>query len=139
MPVTSNDRPRQGWDVLAEPCDVELWRKEVGALVADLGGDGRAVEVARHGVSELLTNVITHVEDRACRLEVLRDENGICVRVFDRSRVVPAVRVAPWDAETGRGLWLLREMADAMGYVLTASGKWVWFRIAVPDAGRVAA
>lgn len=127
------------WELTARPQDVELWRKEVAAAVVALGGDGEGVALAQLGVSELLTNAIKHVTDPACRLEVRRDHGRIWVRLFDRSRGAPAVLSPDWEAESGRGLWLLREMADGLGYVLTASGKWVWFRISLPEPDRTAA
>ncbi len=127
------------WQLTVAAQDIALWRKQVGVAIDLLGGGRDAVEVAQLGVSELLANVVTHVDDPSCRLEVLRVERAACVRLFDRSRQVPAVRVPDWEAERGRGLWLLREVADGMGYALTGSGKWVWFRVALPDAGQVAA
>jgi serine/threonine-protein kinase RsbW len=141
--VTATSQAAQGdgygWELTARPQDVELWRKEVAVAVAALGGDRDGVELAQLGVSELLTNALKHVDDPACRLEVYRDRGGIWVRLFDRSRGVPAVLAPDWETESGRGLWLLREMADGLGYVLTASGKWVWIRISLPGPGQVAA
>jgi serine/threonine-protein kinase RsbW len=130
---------RYAWTFTVLAQDVELWRKEIGAAVSALGGESEVLETVQLGVSELLANVLAHVADPVCRLEVLRDGCGICVRLFDHSREVPAVLAPDGEAERGRGLWLLREMADGLGYVLTASGKCVWFRVAVPCAGRVAA
>ncbi|MCK1796908.1 ATP-binding protein [Streptomyces sp. XM4193] len=115
-------------ELVAQPSGIEFWRRQVAHLVRELGGDPGAVAVARLGVSELLSNVCKHVGDRRCRLEVEREGAGVCVRLFDRSPQVPAVRVPRWDAEEGRGLWLLREMADALGYTCVPDGKWVWFR-----------
>ncbi|MBU7598566.1 ATP-binding protein [Streptomyces sp. P38-E01] len=116
------------WELRIRPEDLESWRRQVAHVVRELGGDYGAVAVARLGVSELLSNVCKHVGDRRCRLEVEREGAGVRVRLFDRSPQVPAVRVPTWDAEEGRGLWLLREMADALGYTCTPDGKWVWFR-----------
>ncbi|MDB1088071.1 ATP-binding protein [Streptomyces sp. ACA25] len=129
------DGTGHAWELRAEATTLGLWRKEVAMAVAKLGGNCEAVEVARLGVSELLSNVAAHVADPACRLEVLRDQGGIRVQLFDHSPVAPAVLTPRWEAERGRGLWLLRELADGLGYVLTPSGKWVWFVInsAEPD------
>lgn len=33
------------------------------------------------------------------------------------------------EAEEGRGLWLVREMAQALGYTCVPGGKWVWFTV----------
>ena len=142
MTVTAQDAQDDGvyaWDLTVRAQDIELWRKEVAVAVAALNGDGEAVSLAQLGVSELLANTFKHVDDPACRLEVERQGRAVYVRLFDRSRQVPAVLVPDWEAECGRGLWLLREMADGLGYTLLADGKWVWFRCALPQPGRAAA
>ncbi|MCE7082828.1 ATP-binding protein [Streptomyces sp. ST2-7A] len=127
---------RHAWELTASKQDIALWREKAGAAVAALGGGSEAVETARLGVSELLANVVAHVADPRCRLEVTRDESGIRVRLFDRSRRPPAVLRPNWESEHGRGLWLVRELSEALGYVLTGSGKWVWFRVGAPAPGR---
>lgn len=131
MTVTShvlNEQHGFGWDLVAKPSAIGSWRRQVADCVRGLGGDAEAVAVARLGVSELLSNVCKHVEDQRCRLVIERDGGRACVRLFDRSPQVPAVTVPAWDAEEGRGLWMLRERADALGYTCTPRGKWVWFR-----------
>ncbi|WP_374203315.1 ATP-binding protein [Streptomyces sp. ST2-7A] len=73
--------------------------------------------------------------DRRCRLEVRRDGDTVRVRLFDRSRRVPAVLVPGWESESGRGLWLLREMTAALGYTCVPEGKWVWFTVPLTTPG----
>lgn len=126
-------QPVYQWELRVRSQELEHWRDQVGCVLKELGGDASAVAVARLGVSELLSNVCKHVGDRRCRLVVEREGVSVCVRLFDRSPQVPAVRVPAWDAEEGRGLWLLREMADELGYTCTPGGKWVWFRCRVPQ------
>ncbi|MFD6691132.1 ATP-binding protein, partial [Streptomyces bacillaris] len=102
-------------------------------LVRGLGAAPQAVEVARLGVSELLSNVLKHVEGRWCCLTVCQSQlTVVVVQVLDRSPGVPSVRCPAWDAESGRGLWLLREMADGFGCFRHVwddgvVGKSVWF------------
>ncbi|MDB1087693.1 ATP-binding protein [Streptomyces sp. ACA25] len=117
------------WALKVTVQDLAHWRGEAGTAVAALGGDRGAVEVVRLGVSELLSNVCRHVEDRRCRLEVRRVDDAVLAQVFDRSLKVPAVLVPDAEEESGRGLWLLREMTRALGYVCTPDGKWVWFTV----------
>ncbi|GAB3117357.1 hypothetical protein GCM10027160_27740 [Streptomyces calidiresistens] len=104
-------------------------REEVASLVREWGGCPDTVALVRLGVSELITNVIKHVEDPRCRLEVHHLGSEIRVRLFDRAREVPAVTVPAWDAEGGRGLWLLRDMTTGLGYTCVPGGKWVWFTV----------
>lgn len=120
---------RLAWVLTVMAPDIEQWRKEIAAAVTELGGGREAVDVARLGVTELLANVAEHVADPECCLQLVWDTNSVCVRLFDRSLALPAASAAADDAERGRGLWLLRELTDGLGYVLTGSGKWVWFRI----------
>ncbi|MDB1087977.1 ATP-binding protein [Streptomyces sp. ACA25] len=126
-PVTEHGET--SWAIVAQARDIARWRRVVGATVRAWGGDPAAVEVARLGVSELLSNVCKHVPDRRCLLKVRQDGQGVLVEVYDGSPQVPAVLVPGGDAEEGRGLWLLREMTGAMGYTLVPGGKGVWFTV----------
>ncbi|UED83270.1 ATP-binding protein [Streptomyces profundus] len=122
-----------GWALTVNAGAIEYWRREVGALVAQLGASREAVELARLGVSELLSNVSKHVESRWCCLTVCQSRLAVVVvQVLDRSPVYPVVHTPAWDAESGRGLWLLREMADGFGCLRHVwddgvVGKSVWF------------
>ncbi|WP_101256121.1 ATP-binding protein [Streptomyces barkulensis] len=125
----AEERHSFAWEITVEAREIEVWRREVAAAVRAMGGDRAAVETARLGISELLSNVCRHVADRRCRLEVRQGRGTALVRLYDRSRRAPAVQVPDWDAERGRGLWLLRETADAIGYTCVPGGKWVWFTV----------
>ncbi|WP_253194975.1 ATP-binding protein, partial [Streptomyces sp. MP131-18] len=87
------------------------------------------VEVARLGVSELLTNVAKHAGTGRCYLRLLRIGPEAVVQVHDRSRTLPVITEPDREGEDGRGLWLLREMADRLGCEVThrRHGKIVWF------------
>lgn len=123
------DNHIHAWETTVEAWEIEVWRREVAAAVRAMGGDRAAVETARLGISELLSNVCRHVTDRRCRLEVRQGRGTALVRLYDRSCRAPAVQVPDWDTERGRGLWLLRETADALGYTCVPGGKWVWFTV----------
>ncbi|WP_165984367.1 ATP-binding protein [Streptomyces sp. YIM 98790] len=125
--VTS--RNGYAWDITVQASTIEQWRKEVAEAVRALGGDPEAVAVARLGASELLANVLKHTDDRWCRLRVERRNDCIWIGASDRSLEVPVVTVPRWDAESGRGLWLLREMTAVLGYSCTPGGKTVWFHL----------
>ncbi|MCZ7431788.1 ATP-binding protein [Streptomyces sp. WMMC1477] len=123
------------WEFTASARGIARRRREVAEAVRALGGDVEAVAVARLGVSELLSNVVRHVPDTRCRLEVERVADDVCVRVVDRSAEPPVVSEPDWDTERGRGLWLLREMVTGFGHARAGGGKAVWFRCPL-DGGR---
>ncbi|MGP3971965.1 ATP-binding protein [Streptomyces sp. 6N223] len=86
---------------------------------------------AELATSELLSNVIRHVPDRWCRVTLLRQATGIRIEVTDRHPVLPEPRTpALWD-ESGRGLALLAQLADAWGVTPLpgGGGKTVWLRL----------
>lgn len=80
-------------------------------------------------VTELLSNVHRHAENPRCSLEIAKKGPSIYVTVSDRSPTPPVVSRPDWIAETGRGLWLLRELADDFGCTPVAWGKQVWIRV----------
>jgi anti-sigma regulatory factor (Ser/Thr protein kinase) len=127
------------WALTASPKDIERWRAVAAETVAMLGGDQGAVALARLGVSELLSNVVKHVSDPQCLLVIGREGDRFRVTVHDRSTEAPAVTVPGWDAESGRGLWLLREMVRDWGYSYVSGGKAVWFRSPLVSMSEVAA
>ncbi|MBB0246317.1 ATP-binding protein [Streptomyces alkaliphilus] len=128
-------RNESGWDITASAGDIERWRDEAGRTVRWRGGDADAVSVIRLGVSELLSNVVKHAGDPRCRLELHHVGPTVRVRLFDHCARVPMVTVPDWDAEGGRGLWLLREMTGALGCTRVPGGKWVWFAVPLGSDG----
>ncbi|GEB54379.1 ATP-binding protein [Streptomyces cacaoi] len=130
--VADNER---SWSLTAALHDVEVWRRRVDEAARALGADRDAREVAEYGITELLSNVHKHVgEATDCRLVVEREGDALCVRLSDTSHEVPQVLSADPLSENGRGLWLLRAMADDLGYTLIPEGKWVWVHTALRTA-----
>ncbi|GAA3863160.1 ATP-binding protein [Streptomyces sedi] len=133
------------WSLTVRAEEIERWRHTVGAALSDWRATREAVELARLGVSELLANVAKHTVNRRCCLRTVRVGADVMVQVFDESKQLPVLRTPDWCSESGRGLWLLREMADGFGYMPMpfsngASyrlGKVVWFSCwgAFPGAG----
>jgi serine/threonine-protein kinase RsbW len=127
------------WALTVSPTEIERWRVVAAEMVAMLGGDQEAVALARLGVSEPLSNVVKHVSDRQCLLAIGREGDCFRITVRDRSSEAPAVSVPDWDAESGRGLWLLGEMVPDWGYSYVPGGKAVWFRSPLVSTSEVAA
>ncbi|MGK5533164.1 ATP-binding protein [Streptomyces sp. URMC 129] len=103
--------------------EIQQWRRVVRGVLVGWGAPRESIELGCFGVSELLTNVLRHVPDPRCCLEVTSAGYQAVVSVFDRSSALPEVREPEWGAESGRGLWLLREMAGEL-YFLAAESPW---------------
>ncbi|MER0447590.1 ATP-binding protein [Streptomyces sp. Edi4] len=111
---------------------------ELRAIVAALlrvAGHGPLVESATLCTSELVTNVHRHTRARLVHVEVVLGEVEVTVRVYDDQ---PRPPLAPTGAdseyrESGRGLTLVNELADAWGTTRFGAprptSKAVWFRM----------
>jgi serine/threonine-protein kinase RsbW len=111
----------------------------VVSVLRDWGADARAMELAAFGVSELLSNVLKHARNPECQLGVTRSGDRVVVQVHDRSARLPKIAEPNWEAECGRGLWLLNEMADALGWTIKSEGKATWFACRLVGSEEVAA
>ena len=85
--------------------------------------------------SELLANSVRHACD-PLRLRLRRTKNELHVEVCDGSPVLPRIRTAGPDEESGRGLALLDHLASGWGILPTQEGKTVWFSLPLPDSTR---
>ncbi|WP_052848803.1 ATP-binding protein [Streptomyces avicenniae] len=130
MTVTAQqatDAEAFAWELLARAPGIETWRRTLALVLRAWGASDSTVEIARMGLSELLANVVRHVDDPCCRLSAVLDGRRVTVRVEDRSVRVPVVVEPAWDAESGRGLWMLRAMCRDFGCEPEVDGKAVWF------------
>lgn len=81
-------------------------------------------------VSEVATNALLH-GDGEVRLQLTASPGRVRVEVSDASDRVPTERPAGLDAESGRGMTLLRELSDSWGVLAhPPHGKTVWFEMA---------
>jgi anti-sigma regulatory factor (Ser/Thr protein kinase) len=89
------------------------------------------VDVAVLLTSELVTNALRHDPDgrTAIQLVITWAGDELCVEVHDRSRAAPVVVEAPPDAEAGRGLMLMANLAKDWGFRETVTGKAVYFTL----------
>ena len=87
-------------------------------------------------VSELVANALLY-GGAAEQLRLRRSANRIVVEVFDREPAMPRPRIADADAESGRGLFLVRRVAARWGARAVPGGKAVWaeFDLAAPPRG----
>jgi anti-sigma regulatory factor (Ser/Thr protein kinase) len=115
------------WELTASDEEIPRVRREVLAVVREWDAARGAEYTVQLGVSELLANVREHAGDPCCRLELRRVGAAVFVFVHDRSAVPPRLVRPDASATKGRGLFLLRELADGFGWTRTDAGKRVWF------------
>ncbi|MEV1008493.1 ATP-binding protein [Streptomyces sp. NPDC049881] len=134
IPLSSEAALVYAWDIWACAQGIETWRRTVTLVLRSWGASDAAVEVTRLGVSELLSNVARHVDDPLCRLSVVLDGGRVRVLVEDRSPCVPKFAEPTWNAESGRGLWMLRAMCQGFGCEPRADRKTMWFAVDLDPA-----
>ncbi|KUN90387.1 hypothetical protein AQJ66_00700 [Streptomyces bungoensis] len=79
-------------------------------------------------LSEVLTNAVQHAQG-PLGVHMCRTDTALTVEVSDRSLHLPQPRLAAEDDESGRGLLLVRALADDWGVRPTDDGKTTWFSL----------
>lgn len=112
-------------------------REFVSAALVEWGRTDRLDDI-RLCVSELVTNALLHgvPTGREMCVAVTLDTGMVRIEVRDSGDGSPHARRVTPDACSGRGLWLVREVADDFGIDEHSVGKTVW---AVFKAGQVTA
>ncbi|MEU9120883.1 ATP-binding protein [Streptomyces sp. NPDC048506] len=90
-------------------------------------GGGDVAEVATLLTSELVTNALVHADGGA--VVTARVGDRLRVEVRDWAPGNPEVQPATTDGTSGRGLMLVRSLADAWGIRAEGFGKCVWFEL----------
>lgn len=131
--MTTQDATTQTWQMWFTPLPkaVRIARQQVSRALAGWGVPEDAVDTAVLITSELLTNAIRHCdyEDPAHLVLVCITDEGpeLRLEVSDPSRVPPRPGAAANDAESGRGLMLVRAAASDFGARdREPTGKTVW-------------
>ncbi|MFD5813769.1 PAS domain S-box protein [Streptomyces sp. NPDC127038] len=88
----------------------------------------RSADDARLLLSEVLTNAVQHAQG-PISLHLCRTATDLTVEISDRSPHLPQPRTAAEDEESGRGLILVRALADNWGVRPTDAGKTTWFTL----------
>lgn len=81
--------------------------------------------------SEVCSNAVRHAESDFT-VVVRYDGDRVRVEVGDGSRALPELRASAVDDESGRGLFLVEQLASAWGVSPTVEGKRVWFELPAP-------
>jgi anti-sigma regulatory factor (Ser/Thr protein kinase) len=114
-------------DLPATPASVPEGRAFLGKALT--GWDcGRMADDARLLLSEILTNAVQHATG-PIGLHLCRTATDLTVEISDHSPHLPQPRSATEDEESGRGLILVRALADSWGVRPTDAGKTTWFTL----------
>jgi anti-sigma regulatory factor (Ser/Thr protein kinase) len=84
-------------------------------------------------VSELVTNAIKYANGEIELRLVLESDSLVC-EVHDSSPALPRVLQVDRDAENGRGLHVVSQLASRWGARRTHSGKVVWCEQTIPES-----
>jgi anti-sigma regulatory factor (Ser/Thr protein kinase) len=121
--------PRKPWSLpfTAEPQEVAALRR-IMRLHLGLWGLHGVIDAAQLCVSELASNVITHVgTGTPATLVVSMSGTRVRIEVHDSdTRALPVLLDAGLDAESGRGMALISAVTDRWGIQLQADQKVTW-------------
>ncbi|WP_435133639.1 ATP-binding SpoIIE family protein phosphatase [Actinacidiphila sp. bgisy144] len=113
----------------SDPGQIRAAREDIRSLLHDWASPDQ-FESAVLLVSELVTNVLVHTDDDAVLAAEVIGMPGtrrLRVEVADRSDDMPHPRSPGELASSGRGLFLIEELADAWGVEPRGDGKSIWF------------
>ncbi|GAA1312556.1 hypothetical protein GCM10009647_037650 [Streptomyces sanglieri] len=120
---------RKAWDLafLAEAEELAGLRR-VMRLHLELWGLPEVVDAAQICVTELVSNVVTHVgPGTPCCLAVSMNGGRLRVEVSDPDlQGLPTLVAAAEGSETGRGMTLVDGVADHWGVILRGDSKVTW-------------
>ncbi|MDJ0461099.1 ATP-binding protein [Streptomyces sp. H27-C3] len=129
MDVRQCEVQRKAWELpfLAEAREVAGLRR-VMALQLRLWGLSELTDVAQLCVTELVTNVITHVGyETPTTLAVSMAGTRLRIEVRDPdARALPTLLAAMDGDETGRGMAIIDAITDRWGVILRADSKVTW-------------
>lgn len=96
--------------------------------MADWGVEAEVADDAELLVTELVTNAVIHART-VVTVEVTPEEGSIQFSVSDKSTRQVQLRLPTADAVTGRGIFLLDQLAPHWDVVPIAGGKTVRFKL----------
>lgn len=82
-------------------------------------------------LAEMLSNVVKHSGGLHCVVSLHESSGSVRLVVGDLSPDLPVFQQPDWAAESGRGMYLISELADENGADLNESGKDVRARFRV--------
>jgi anti-sigma regulatory factor (Ser/Thr protein kinase) len=118
-------------ELTATPQAAGTARSYVAAVLTAWEIPDDLIDTARLLTSELAANAITHGTAAGGTFTLEVRSFGCClgIEVHDSSPNAPVPRPPADDAEHGRGLLLVAELADSWGYYFENGCKHVWFHL----------
>ena len=116
-----------------DPASVRVARRVV-AGVCRFWRAGDACDTATLAVSELVGNSVRAGAGEEVRLRLSWTPRRLRVEVCDESPDTPRLGQPDATAESGRGLWIVSQLAVRWGTQVQTHGKCVWAEIALPAA-----
>lgn len=104
-------------------------------VVGHWGMSPRFAEHAVLLVSELVGNAVRHTGARTFGLRMSRRGSRIRIEVRDPSRALPCLMPVRDMDTSGRGLFLIDQLADRWGVDLLPRGKCTWVELREPERG----
>src|SRR4051812_36408550 len=108
------------------PSSARVARDRVASVLA--GGTTTGIAVLL--VSELATNAILHAGSDF-EVIIYADDDRLRIEVTDANTQLPTLRNYVAESISGRGLHMVATAADRWGFEATATGKVVWFELAL--------
>jgi anti-sigma regulatory factor (Ser/Thr protein kinase) len=118
------------------PRNISLARRHVAQLTVNWGHPDAAGDAAVLA-SELCTNALLHgcLRDRLFRVETSLTAKALRVAVTDpRGERLPNPRPSAGDDQFGRGLLIVRALADRWAVEKLTVGKTVWVELDIPGS-----
>ncbi|MCK8681403.1 ATP-binding protein [Streptomyces lichenis] len=113
------------------------WAGGAGARNPKSRNTERPADRSRSGVSELVTNAVSHGRGGLVSFSLVCDAaDTVRIEVADHSPGAPMVRHPGPDAENGRGMLLVSALAGAWGTIPLPTGKQVWAELPGRRRGR---
>ena len=128
--VTVPAHPRSEIELPALSSSPRRARRFVRDTLEPLELPSATIDDAELVATELVTNSVMHANSSVV-LSVEYAERMVRLRVEDDSAVMPVVRTAAPDAATGRGLFIVEQLASQWGVELQRDGKSVWVELEV--------
>jgi len=76
-----------------------------------------------------VSNAACHADSAQVTVRLFKTTRRVRLEVADDDPVQPQARSTEWDAESGRGLWLIANMAVRWGVDPERRGKRIWVEL----------
>lgn len=137
MPTTATaDQRRDTFRVSKHKRNVPGARTRIGKTLADWGVSGTLADDVTLSADELLSNAIRHCRVTFAQVEVSVSiqDGALLLEVSDPDAdKIPQLRNPTSEEESGRGLYLVSQLADAWGHRHRKHGKCVWARFVITE------